>query len=279
MAKLERTLTGRVFGGTQVVLSALGLSGAVEGFVGLSDLAAELIASYLTLSRWVMDRISENLQVAPPELLFHYLLLGAPFWTSTFLGVRRMLRAALPVNGILIVFWQVFWAPTSAILVAVLKAPTGKKISKGLFNLPPKHERAEIRRKYRELRRTEFFKWIKLSHRVNLVRFAFIALLFLLVVAVIGLPVLMVLFWPLYLFSAIRVKIRSKAADAAQSEAPQIPQKPDPYIAVLGRALDKFALVVFVFLIFAAVTAGIDRNGGIEVLVEDFLHKLEEALK
>lgn len=279
MPKPKKTLTGKALGGTQMVLSALGLSGAVEGLVGLGDIAVGVIALYLTASRWLVAQIGDLFSVTPPAALLHYFLLGAPFWTVIFFGVRRVIRVRLtPPLGWLGYAWEVFRIPTYAFVAVLAAAPPGKRVSQGHFKMPPKDMRPELRKKWRDLRRKSFSDWFQLSVKANAIRFVLAGLIAFIGFVLALFPMMMVLAWPIFLFAAILAKLRNITGKAPVAIAREAPRIPDPFHEVRDRALDRFGLAIVLFLVIAAVSVGLKRNGGFAAIVDDMQQKLEEAL-
>lgn len=275
MSTPSKTIARKVFDGTQVVLSTLGLSGAVEGTIGLGDMAVELISYYLQMSDWILMQISKVMP-APPDFIFHYFLLGAPFWTPMFLGLRRILGRLSLSRSSLSYIWEILSTHTG-IIVAEFYAAHHRKGRSRLWPAP-KPVTSEVRRKWREFRKRDFWAWLKISAAVNMLRITMALLVLFIIVFLTIFPLLMVMVWPLALLEATTAKLRRRRKQKSKNADPKDAAKPpDHYSVILSRSLDRFTLVVVIFVIFTSVSAGIERNGGAEAIYERFKEKLEDA--
>ncbi|MBN2740978.1 MAG: hypothetical protein JXR35_08760 [Rhodobacteraceae bacterium] len=282
MSEPGRTLTGRVVGGVQTILSVFGLCGVVDAVTGLGHLAIRLVANYLILSKWIMDQISALLPLSLPDYLFHYFLLGAPFWTPIFFGLRRMIGGAIPTRYAPVLVWYALRTPSSAIVAAAAAAPPGTSFANVFFERDSRKQ-TEALEAWRNFRHNHPWKWIKVSVAANAIRLLFITLIFLVFALFLGVPVIVVLCWPYFLYDALRARLRHWFASKGPSpqEAPITQGKadtPDPYVRLRDRALDRFALVLFLFAMFTIITLGIEQRGGLETIWDDFQKDLEQSL-
>ncbi len=275
-------MAGRVIGWIQVILQVCGLCGIVDEVTGLGDLAIRIIANYLIFSAWIMGRISEILNFSPPVYLFHYFLLGASFWTPITFGLHRMIGKVFRIRYVPAFVWYVLRVPTYQVVYAAASAPPGKSFAYVFFDRPSR-ERGEKFQAWRRFRRDEPWKWIKVSLAANFIRAMLISLIIFLFAFFIGIPLIFALLWPYFLFDALRAKFLHWRT-ARKKEPQNVAEKtedlspPDPYVEMRDHALDRFALVLFLFVLFAIVTSGIEKRGGLAAIIEDFKQRLEEAL-
>ena len=280
MSALPNLMASKLFKGTQLILSTYGLFGVVEGTIGLGDMAIALIAQYLQLSRWIMAQIGDLLTFRPPDILFHYFMLGAPFWPPMYFGLRGILKRAMPTRASLAFIWEILKPPTPVIMTQIMYRRGRKGRRNFKFDPFQKQNFAIIEQKWRETRRQYFWKCLKISIVINLLRIAMIVLAVVILFLWIFFPLIMVLLWPIALFEAIIEKLRRMSKRGFHKADKEANAEPSPgYETILSHALNRFTLVIVLFASITVVSEGLERNGGVGEIVDRFKAKLDEAIQ
>lgn len=273
-----KTMTRKVFNGTQLALSTLGLSGVVEGTIGLGDMAVSLLSHYLRFSEWILMQISTFLPYTPPELVFHYFLLGSPFWTPIFYTLTHLHSSIVKaeISGSFV--WKQLIKPAPMVIAEYnvcnntteFYSPIHNNNRNRYLTWPEgRPSLSKVKRQWRELRKLNFWQWMKLTATVTLFKISLVSFTVSLVAALIISPMLIVMAWPFFLMQAIAAR-RRRTNTIKRSHA---------LSPLLSRALDRFTLVLFIFVIFISVSAGLERNGGHEIIMKRFTDNIEKATK